>query len=157
MRRPKNVSQAKRVMIFRTRDAFESPASIRRPIEYGSVAPIIKRNSGKIQSWKRKPAHSTWLQNWATTSSMILLGHRAPIASRKLAPPIIQNISKPRRASMESTLSFGDIFAVATVLIPRMYHGFIMDFVAFTVLNCHPMALPSTDERHCQTWQAAMH
>ena len=157
MRRPKNVSQAKRVMILRTRDAFESPASIRLPMEYGSVAPIMNKNKGKMQSWKRNPAHSTWLQNWATTSSMSLLGQRAPIASRKLAPPIIQNISKPRRASMESTLSLGDIFAVATVLIPRMYHGFIEDLLRFTALNCRLLALMSTLQTGWQSRQAVMH
>lgn len=58
---------------------------------------------------------------------------------------------------MESTLSFGDIFAVATVLIPRMYHGFIAELVRITALNCRLNALPSTDERHYQTQQAVMH
>ncbi len=46
---------------------------------------------------------------------------------------------------MESTLSFGDNFAGATVLIPRMYHGFIPDFVRFTVLICHRMPMQSSD------------
>ena len=45
---------------------------------------------------------------------------------------------------MESTLSLGDIFAVATVLIPRMYHGFIEDLLRFTGLNCRLLALIST-------------
>jgi len=42
---------------------------------------------------------------------------------------------------MESTLSFGDILAGATVLIPRMYHGFIPEFVRFTRLNGRQLLL----------------
>ena len=58
---------------------------------------------------------------------------------------------------MESTLSFGDIFAGATVLIPRMYHGFIPDFVRFTGLNCRLLALMSTVQTGWQSRQAEMH
>ena len=58
---------------------------------------------------------------------------------------------------MESTLSFGDIFAGATVLIPRMYHGFIEDLLRFTGLNCRLLALMSTVQTGWQSRQAVMH
>ena len=58
---------------------------------------------------------------------------------------------------MESTLSLGDIFAVATVLIPRMYHGFIEDLLRFTALNCRLLALMSTLQTGWQSRQAVMH
>jgi len=58
---------------------------------------------------------------------------------------------------MESTLSLGDIFAVATVLIPRMYHGFIEDLLRFTGLNCRLLALISTLQTGWQSRQAVMH
>ena len=68
------------------------------------AAPEMKRNSGKIRSSKCRPAQSTWV-NWVFRSSVSgLSGRNLPSTALMAAVrPRMQHMSKPRRASRETS------------------------------------------------------
>ena len=76
--------------------------SIHRAKEKGIAAPTINRNKGMIRSSPVKPSHSAWL-NCALSTAYNGLANRAVRSNTKSWPPMIQNMSKPRRASIDLT------------------------------------------------------
>jgi hypothetical protein len=62
----------------------------------------MNRNSGMIKSSKRKPSHLTWF-NCVRIHAVVGLADISCRLAKIAPPPIIQNMSNPRRASIETT------------------------------------------------------
>ena len=67
----------------------------------------MKRNKGMMRSSHVKPSHVAWC-NCASTPAGTPPRNTANVRLAASAPPTIQNMSKPRRASMDRTRWLAD-------------------------------------------------
>jgi hypothetical protein len=79
-----------------------SPRSRRLLNENGITTPTMNKNNGIIRSSNTKPSHSTCL-SWFIRKAVVGLFSALCRLSKMYQPPIIQNISNPRSASMDVT------------------------------------------------------
>ena len=104
MIRPSKSRRAARRTTRRARVAGGGAAVPELADREGETTPTRNRNSGKIKSMKWKPAHSTCCICVWTSLGEGRPVHRAQ-ALASSSPPTIQNMSNPRRASIERTRS----------------------------------------------------
>lgn len=122
--KPSRINTAARLIMCMKILARLRPCWSRCEIANGKTSPTIKRNNGNIKSSQRKPCQSTWLNCCSILSATEVFDTLAMLLTNS-PPPIIQNISNPRSASMDTIrVPVKSVLSLSTIRSPEVIYGY---------------------------------
>ena len=102
---PSSTSIVPRRSILRYMEALLRPCSCCLASEKGNEIPAMNRKSGNMVSWCTSPSHGTCCMCLETICQKAESGKRLAMDASNEAPPVMKNMSKPRKASRDSRRS----------------------------------------------------